>query len=115
MSRVVQNQQLYLNLQIRKAIQANASALEMTLFSGVGELIGDLEPTIRQSDTPSHQRLAALKARFVPFTAHTGIRCLFTENKRLINAPIVLLAQEEYEISYNIRSIFPKLDISCRY
>jgi hypothetical protein len=43
MSRVVQNQQLYLNLQIRKAIQANASALEMTLLCSVDELIGDLQ------------------------------------------------------------------------
>jgi hypothetical protein len=48
---VIQDQQLYLNLQIGKAIQSEPSALEMTLFSCVGELIGNLEQTIRQSDS----------------------------------------------------------------
>jgi hypothetical protein len=41
---------------------------------------------------------------------NTEIWFFFTENKQLNHASIADLKYREYEISYNIESIFPKLD-----
>jgi hypothetical protein len=40
----------------------------VTLFSGAGELLGDLDRSIRQNSTLPHQCLCPLFARSVPFS-----------------------------------------------
>jgi hypothetical protein len=89
--RVIQDQQLYLNLQTRKAIQASAGALEMIYFPVWVTLLAILNKRFAKTiHLPPMPQPVECTIRAI--LADTGIRRFLTENKRLIHALAALLA-----------------------